>query len=179
MLLHTRMKVATWNVNSIRARRQHVIDWLDAVQPDVLCLQELKVTDADFPYDEIRECGYEAAVFGQKTYNGVAIVSRYPVSNVVQGLSDGEDDPQARLISWRDRWCDDLERILPERGRGRLRQVRVQASLDGAGSARHSQSDSIRNATRSRSVATSTLRRGTMTWGGLPNGVRLCSRAMR
>jgi exodeoxyribonuclease-3 len=93
------MKVATWNVNSIRARRQHVIDWLDAVQPDVLCLQELKVTDADFPYDEIRECGYEAAVFGQKTYNGVAIVSRYPVSNVVQGLSDGEDDPQARLIS--------------------------------------------------------------------------------
>ena len=99
MLLHTRMKVATWNVNSIRARRQHVIDWLDAVQPDVLCLQELKVTDVDFPYDEIRECGYEAAVFGQKTYNGVAIVSRYPVSNVVQGLSDGEDDPQARLIS--------------------------------------------------------------------------------
>jgi exodeoxyribonuclease-3 len=99
MLLHTGMKVATWNVNSIRARRQHVIDWLDAVQPDVLCLQELKVTDADFPYEEIRECGYEAAVFGQKTYNGVAIVSRYPVSNVVQGLSDGEDDPQARLIS--------------------------------------------------------------------------------
>ena len=94
------MKVATWNVNSIRARRQHVIDWLDAAQPDVLCLQELKVTDADFPYGEIRECGYEAAVFGQKTYNGVAIVSRQPVSNVVRGFEDGEeDDPQARLIS--------------------------------------------------------------------------------
>jgi len=93
------MKVATWNVNSIRARRQHVIDWLDAARPDVLCLQELKVTDADFPYDEIRECGYEAAVFGQKTYNGVAIVSRHPVSNVVRGLCDSEDDPQARLIS--------------------------------------------------------------------------------
>jgi exodeoxyribonuclease-3 len=93
------MKVATWNVNSIRARRQHVVDWLDAAQPDVLCLQELKVTDADFPYDEIRDCGYEAAVFGQKTYNGVAIVSRHPVSNVVQGLGDAEDDPQARLIS--------------------------------------------------------------------------------
>ena len=93
------MKVATWNVNSIRARRQHVVDWLDAAQPDVLCLQELKVTDADFPYDEIRECGYEAAVFGQKTYNGVAILSRHPVSNVVRGLGDSEDDPQARLIS--------------------------------------------------------------------------------
>ena len=93
------MKVATWNVNSIRARRQHVIDWLDAAQPDVLCLQELKVTEADFPYDEIRECGYEAAVFGQKTYNGVAIVSRQSVSNVARGLDDGEDDPQARLIS--------------------------------------------------------------------------------
>ena len=93
------MKVATWNVNSIRARRQHVIDWLDAAQPDVLCLQELKVTDADFPYDEIRECGYEAAISGQKTYNGVAIISRHPIANVVEGLGDGEDDPQARLIS--------------------------------------------------------------------------------
>ena len=78
------MKVATWNVNSIRARRQHVIDWLDAARPDVLCLQELKVTEADFPYDEIRECGYEAAVFGQKTYNGVAILSRHPISNVFE-----------------------------------------------------------------------------------------------
>ena len=93
------MKVATWNVNSIRARRQHVVDWLDAWRPDVLCLQELKVTDADFPHDEIRDCGYEAAVFGQKTYNGVAILSRHSISNVVTGLGDAEDDPQARLIS--------------------------------------------------------------------------------
>jgi exodeoxyribonuclease-3 len=99
MLLHTGMKVATWNVNSIRARRQHVVDWLDAAQPDVLCLQELKVNDADFPYDDIRDCGYEAAVYGQKTYNGVAILSRHPITDVVQGLGDDEDDPQARLIS--------------------------------------------------------------------------------
>jgi exodeoxyribonuclease-3 len=81
------------------AARDRLARRLDAAQPDVLCLQELKVTDADFPYDEIRECGYEAVVLGQKTYNGVAIVSRHPVSNVVQGLADGEDDPQARLIS--------------------------------------------------------------------------------
>ncbi|MGB3049407.1 MAG: exodeoxyribonuclease III [Polyangiales bacterium] len=93
------MKVATWNVNSIRARRQHVVDWLDAAQPDVLCLQELKVAEDDFPYEEIQDCGYEAAVFGQKTYNGVAILSRRPVSNVVTDLGDSEDDPQARLIS--------------------------------------------------------------------------------
>ena len=99
MLLHTGMKVATWNVNSIRARRQHVADWLDAARPDVLCLQELKVTDADFPYDEVRECGYEAAVFGQKTYNGVAILSLTPLSNILADLGDDMDDPQARLIS--------------------------------------------------------------------------------
>ena len=99
MLLHTGMKVATWNVNSIRARRQHVLDWLDAAQPDVLCLQELKVPEDKFPYEEVRDCGYEAAVFGQKTYNGVAILSRQPLSNVVMALGDAEDDPQARLIS--------------------------------------------------------------------------------
>ena len=99
MLLDTRMKVATWNVNSIRARRQHVVDWLDAAQPDVLCLQELKVSEGDFPYEEIKDCGYESVVFGQKTYNGVAILSRRPMSNVVPDLGDSEDDPQARLIS--------------------------------------------------------------------------------
>ena len=91
------MKVATWNVNSIRARHQHVMDWLDARRPDVLCLQELKATRDDFPFDEVRDCGYEAAVFGQKTYNGVAILSRYPLANVREGL--GDEDPQARLIS--------------------------------------------------------------------------------
>lgn len=99
MLLHCEMKVATWNVNSIRARQQHVIDWLDAVRPDVLCLQELKVGDHDFPFESITESGYEAAVFGEKTYNGVAIVSRYPLQDVERGLNDGEEDPQARLIS--------------------------------------------------------------------------------
>ena len=91
------MKVATWNVNSIRARREHVIDWLDAVRPDVLCLQELKVADADFPFDEVRERGYEAEVLGQKTYNGVAILSRYPLVPRIRGL-DADDDDQARLI---------------------------------------------------------------------------------
>jgi exodeoxyribonuclease-3 len=110
------MKVATWNVNSIRARRQHVIDWLDAAQPDVLCLQELKVTDTDFPYDDIRECGYEAAVSGQKTYNGVAILSRHPIADVVYGLGDDEDDPQARLISGRIKGVTVLSAYFPNGG---------------------------------------------------------------
>ena len=95
------MKVATWNVNSIRARREHVMDWLDAAQPDVLCLQELKMTEAEFPFDEVRESGYEAAVLGQKTYNGVAILSRHPLDDVERGLGDDDEDPQARLISAR------------------------------------------------------------------------------
>jgi exodeoxyribonuclease-3 len=64
-----------------------------------LCLQELKATAEEFPFDEVRASGYEAIVFGQKTYNGVAIVSRYPFTNVQEGLGDDEDDPQARLLS--------------------------------------------------------------------------------
>lgn len=93
------MRVATWNVNSIRARRQHVLDWLDAVEPEVLCLQELKMTEEEFPREQLSARGYEAAVLGQKTYNGVAILSRLPLHEVTAGLQDGDDDPQARLIA--------------------------------------------------------------------------------
>jgi len=94
------MKLVSWNVNGIRAAMNKGFrDFVETDQPDVLCLQELKVSDGDFPHDEIRDCGYQPAVFGQKTYNGVAILSRQPISNVVQGLGDDEDDPQARLIS--------------------------------------------------------------------------------
>jgi hypothetical protein len=70
------MKIATWNVNSLTARLQHVLDWLAANPVDVLALQELKLTDDKFPHQALREAGYEAAVFGQKTYNGVALLSR-------------------------------------------------------------------------------------------------------
>ena len=66
------MKIATGNVNSVRARLQRLLDWLQQVQPEVLCLQELKTTEESFPYEAIRDVGYHAAVFGQKTYNGVA-----------------------------------------------------------------------------------------------------------
>lgn len=92
------MKIATWNVNSIRARLDRLLAWLAKARPDVLCLQELKVTDAEFPHAQIEAAGYRAAVFGQKTYNGVALLSRSPAENVQRGLP-GLDDSQARLIS--------------------------------------------------------------------------------
>lgn len=93
------MKVATWNVNSIRARKERVLGWLERAQPDVLCLQETKVEDAQFPRDEFRVAGYEVVLAGQKSYNGVAIAARRPLTDVVRGLDDGTDDPQARLIA--------------------------------------------------------------------------------
>ena len=93
------MKIATWNVNSVRARLQRLLDWLRQAQPDVLCLQELKTADETFPYDAIREAGYHASVFGQKTYNCVAILSRNPPSSSEPGWGDGGDDYQARLLA--------------------------------------------------------------------------------
>ncbi|MCP3140591.1 exodeoxyribonuclease III [Pyxidicoccus xibeiensis] len=93
------MKIVTWNVNSVRARQERVLDWLRTTQPDIVCLQELKCTDADFPTDAVREVGYHAAVHGQKTYNGVAILAKEEPQDVVRGLSDGVDDSHARLIA--------------------------------------------------------------------------------
>ena len=70
------MKISTWNVNSLRVRIEHVCDWLQQNQPDVLALQELKLTNDLFPYEQIASIGYKAVANGQKTYNGVAILSR-------------------------------------------------------------------------------------------------------
>lgn len=92
------MKVATWNVNSIRAREPRVLQWLEARRPDVVCLQELKVADADFPRLTLEAAGYHAAVHGQRTYNGVAILSRQPAQDVMRGLPG---DEQARLVTAR------------------------------------------------------------------------------
>jgi exodeoxyribonuclease-3 len=93
------MKIATWNVNSIRAREERLLKWLARQQPDVVCLQELKVTDEAFPFEAVRQAGYHAAVYGQKTYNGVAILARAELSDVERGFNDGVDDPQARFIA--------------------------------------------------------------------------------
>jgi exodeoxyribonuclease-3 len=91
--------IATWNVNSLKAREARVLAWLEANRPDVLCLQELKIEDGKFPASALRAIGYEAAVFGQRTYNGVAILSRTPLLEIEKGFADGVDDPQARLIA--------------------------------------------------------------------------------
>ncbi len=86
------MKLATWNVNSLRVRLPHLLDWLAAVQPDVMCLQETKTEDAKFPHAELQAAGYQTAHFGQKTYNGVAILSRSPLTAVEHGIPDFPDE---------------------------------------------------------------------------------------
>jgi len=93
--------VTTWNVNSIRTRLDRTLRWLEKHAPDVLCLQELKAHDDVFPFEPLREAGYHAAVYGQKTYNGVAILSRCEARDVELGFGDGVEDPQARAISAR------------------------------------------------------------------------------
>lgn len=92
------MKLATWNINSLKVRLQQVLDWLAANPVDVLCLQELKLPDARFPLAAIQEAGYHAAFTGQNTYNGVAILSRTPPRDIVRNIP-GFADPQQRLIS--------------------------------------------------------------------------------
>lgn len=91
------MKIVTWNINSVRARLERLLEFLKTRSPDVLCLQESKCTDEQFPRTEIEAAGYRAQTFGQKTYNGVAILSKAPVTGVVKNLGDG--DEQARLIA--------------------------------------------------------------------------------
>ena len=92
------MKIATWNVNSIRVRLPHVLDWLAQQQPDVLCLQETKVPDEEFPADAFNQVGYSVAYAGQKTYNGVATLSRLPANEVVRALPEA-DGVQKRLLA--------------------------------------------------------------------------------
>lgn len=92
------MKLATWNVNSLSVRLPQVLQWLQAEPVDVLCLQELKLTDDKFPLQVLADAGYHSVSFGQKTYNGVAILSRFPIGDVVRNMSAFED-PQSRLIA--------------------------------------------------------------------------------
>jgi len=92
------MRIATWNVNSLAVRLPQVLDWLAANPVDLLCLQELKLTDDKFPHDALQAAGYTAAAFGQKTYNGVAILSRHPLRDVVHNIT-GLQDEQARVLT--------------------------------------------------------------------------------
>ena len=94
------MRIASWNVNSIRARLDRVAAWVRANRPDALCLQETKAQDHEFPVAVFRELGYTSVVHGQKSYNGVAILSPHPLDDVVRGFDDGGDeDDGTRLIA--------------------------------------------------------------------------------
>lgn len=100
------MKIATWNINSIRARLGHVLRWLEEHQPDVLLLQELKVTTETMPRDLIEDLGYTLHVVGQKTYNGVAILSKSSLEDVVTCLPGDPEDTAARYVqAFVQGWC--------------------------------------------------------------------------
>ena len=92
------MKIATWNVNSIKMRLAHVLSWLESAQPDALCLQEIKCTAEEFPTLELKGLGYHAAVSGQKTYNGVALLTKDAPQDVRIGLDGDPKDTQSRYI---------------------------------------------------------------------------------
>jgi exodeoxyribonuclease-3 len=92
------MKIATWNINSIRSRAEQLLDWISNNNIDVVLLQEIKCTDDNFPFEFFEDAGFNVSVFGQKTYNGVAILSRYMIEEIVKGSEVFEEDDQARYI---------------------------------------------------------------------------------
>lgn len=92
------MKIASWNVNSLRVRLPHLLDWLETAKPDVVGIQETKLTDDKFPVDELSYAGFHLEFHGQPTYNGVALLSRFPIEDIQKGIP-GFDDPQARVIA--------------------------------------------------------------------------------
>lgn len=92
------MRIASWNVNSIRVRIPSVLKWLEMVSPDVLLLQEIKCTQGDFPEEAFEDLGYNVALFGQKTYNGVALLSKSPLEDIQRSFPEDPDPSQARYI---------------------------------------------------------------------------------
>ncbi|WP_430425814.1 exodeoxyribonuclease III [Phenylobacterium sp.] len=92
------MRIATWNVNSVNARLETVVRWFEEANPDVACLQEIKCIDEKFPTEAFERLGYNVAVHGQKTYNGVALLSKSPLEDVRRGLPGDDGDEQARYV---------------------------------------------------------------------------------
>src|SRR5688572_33211618 len=111
------MKIATWNVNSVKARLDTVRTWLAQAAPDVVGFQEIKTTDDTFPADAFEGLGYNSVVHGQKSYNGVAILSKRPAEDVVRGLPGGDGDDHARYI----------EAVIPADGGRVVRVVSIYA----------------------------------------------------
>jgi len=92
------MRIATWNVNSVRARLPNVLEWLAKAKPDVLLMQEIKCETAAFPAMDFKAAGYQTHALGQKSYNGVALASLHPIEEVTEGLKGSSDDEQARYL---------------------------------------------------------------------------------
>ena len=92
------LKLASWNVNSLKIRLEQVLAWMDSSQMDILAVQETKLTDENFPESSFTEMGYHVVYAGQKTYNGVAVISRYPITEVVTDIP-ALDDPQRRILA--------------------------------------------------------------------------------
>ncbi|MDQ0327058.1 exodeoxyribonuclease-3 [Rhodopseudomonas julia] len=107
------MKIATWNINGVKARLDGLVTWLGEASPDVVCLQEIKSVDEAFPRDPIEALGYNVATHGQKGFNGVAVLSKRPLEDVTPRLAGDEDDVQARF----------LEAIVPDENNGIVRVV--------------------------------------------------------
>ena len=93
------MRIATWNINGVKARLENLLHWLKETAPDIACLQEVKSVDEQFPALEIGDLGYNLAVVGQKGFNGVALLSKRPIDDVRRELPDGNGDTQARFVS--------------------------------------------------------------------------------
>ena len=92
-------QIATWNVNSLRVRGEQVLEWLRAHSPDVVALQETKMQDPNFPHPEFTAAGYHSVFSGQKTYNGVALLSRHPMTGFVRDIPDFDDPPRRVLAA--------------------------------------------------------------------------------
>lgn len=108
------MRIVTWNVNSINARMERLIAFLERWQPDIVGLQELKCVDEKFPFEALKAIGYSAEVHGQKTYNGVAVLYKSPApSQVIKGFGDGVEDPMARVIATRFEHIDFISAYIP------------------------------------------------------------------
>jgi exodeoxyribonuclease-3 len=93
------LRLATWNVNSLKVRLPHLLDWLAGARPDVVCLQETKMEDAAFPAGELARAGYQSVYCGQKAYNGVAILASSAISEVAHGIPDFPDDPKRTIAA--------------------------------------------------------------------------------
>src|SRR5947209_20510788 len=93
------MKIVSWNINSLRKRQDRFFEWLESFSPEIVCLQETKCTDEQFPALALQSAGYDSAYHGEKSYNGVAILSKSKLTDVRASLCDEVVDPQARVIS--------------------------------------------------------------------------------